>query len=79
MPMMDGPTAIGRIRASGKGWANIPVIALTADAMSGEREGHFVMGMNGYLSKPLAERDLLSEISRARGSSLNGSPLARSS
>ncbi len=64
MPVMDGPTCIGAIRASSEPWAAIPVIALTADAMSGNRERYLAMGMNGYLSKPLAERDLLSEIAR---------------
>jgi len=66
MPVMDGPTAIVKIRASGQPWAKTPVIALTADAMSGDRERYLAMGMDGYLSKPLAERDLLSEISRVR-------------
>ena len=64
MPVMDGPTAIQHIRSSGEPWADIPVIALTADAMSGDRERYLAMGMTGYLSKPLAERDLLSEIAR---------------
>jgi signal transduction histidine kinase/ActR/RegA family two-component response regulator len=66
MPVMDGPTAIARIRASGQPWAKTTVIALTADAMSGDRERYLAMGMDGYLSKPLAERDLLSEIARLR-------------
>jgi signal transduction histidine kinase/ActR/RegA family two-component response regulator len=66
MPVMDGPTTIANIRASEEAWAEIPVIALTADAMSGDRERYLAMGMNGYLSKPLAERDLLSEIARVR-------------
>jgi CheY-like chemotaxis protein len=69
MPVMDGPTTIARIRASGQDWADLPVIALTADAMSGDRERYLAMGMNGYLSKPLAERDLLSEIARVRSHS----------
>jgi signal transduction histidine kinase/CheY-like chemotaxis protein len=67
MPVMDGPTTIGHIRASSETWAQIPVIALTADAMSGDRERYLAMGMNGYLSKPVAEGDLLSEIFRVRG------------
>ena len=66
MPVMDGPTTIAKIRASGEPWAGVPVIALTADAMSGDRERYLAMGMDGYLSKPLAERDLLSEIARLR-------------
>jgi signal transduction histidine kinase/ActR/RegA family two-component response regulator len=66
MPVMDGPTTISHIRNSGEDWAGIPVIALTADAMSGDRERYLAMGMTGYLSKPLAERDLLSEIARVR-------------
>jgi signal transduction histidine kinase/ActR/RegA family two-component response regulator len=70
MPVMDGPTAIARIRASGESWASLPVIALTADAMSGDRERYLAMGMTGYLSKPLAERDLLSEIARVRSGEL---------
>jgi signal transduction histidine kinase/ActR/RegA family two-component response regulator len=66
MPVMDGPTTIRNIRASDQPWQSIPVIALTADAMSGDRERYLGMGMNGYLSKPLAERELLSEIGRVR-------------
>jgi CheY-like chemotaxis protein len=66
MPVMDGPATIRHIRDSDEEWAQIPVIALTADAMSGDRERYLGMGMNGYLSKPLAERDLLAEISRVR-------------
>tara|TARA_R110002124_G_scaffold153244_2_gene320274 strand:+ start:14056 stop:15705 length:1650 start_codon:yes stop_codon:yes gene_type:complete len=62
MPVMDGPTTIQQIRDSGQSWATIPVIVLTADAMSGDRKRYFGMGMDGYLSKPLAERDLVSEI-----------------
>jgi signal transduction histidine kinase/CheY-like chemotaxis protein len=67
MPVMDGPTTVARIRASGKPWAAMPVVALTADAMSGDREKYLAMGMTGYLSKPIAERDLLAEIARVRG------------
>jgi signal transduction histidine kinase/ActR/RegA family two-component response regulator len=66
MPVMDGPTTIHHIRNTREDWADIPVIALTADAMSGDRERYLAMGMTGYLSKPLAERDLLAEISRVR-------------
>ncbi len=70
MPVMDGPTCIQHIRAAAEPWKDIPVVALTADAMSGDRERYLGMGMSGYLSKPLAERDLLAEIARVR----NGAP-----
>jgi CheY-like chemotaxis protein len=73
MPIMDGPATIKGIRESGEAWSAIPVIALTADAMSGDRERYLGLGMNGYLSKPLAERDLLTEIARV----LTGRVLAR--
>lgn len=65
MPVMGGPETIRRIRSSAEPWSGIPVIALTADAMSGDRERYLAMGMNGYVSKPLSARDLLSEIPRA--------------
>jgi CheY-like chemotaxis protein len=67
MPVMDGTETIRAIRASDQPWANLPVIALTADAMTGDKERYLGMGMDGYMSKPIAERDLVTEISRVRG------------
>lgn len=66
MPVMDGIETIRHIRASNQDWANIPVVALTADAMTGDKERYMAMGMDGYMSKPIAERDLISEIARVR-------------
>ena len=77
MPVMDGPTTIAKIRASGQPWATMPVIALTADAMSGDRERYLALGMDGYLSKPLAERELLSEIARMRTRATDAEPVAK--
>ena len=77
MPIMDGPTTIRHIRASDKSWADIPVLALTADAMSGDRERYLAMGMTGYLPKPLSERDLVSEIIRVRGAGAATARIAR--
>ncbi len=62
MPVMDGPETIRRLRTSGEPWNGVPVVALTADALSGDREKYLAMGMNGYLAKPIDQRELLAAI-----------------
>ena len=52
MPEMDGITATQAIRA-GKIQPDIPIIAVTAQAMRGDRDKCFAAGMNGYLTKPV--------------------------
>jgi signal transduction histidine kinase/ActR/RegA family two-component response regulator len=64
MPVMDGPETIRRIRDADEAWATVPVIALTADAMTGDREKLLAMGMTGYVSKPIDQRELIAEICR---------------
>ncbi len=64
MPVMDGPETLTRIRESGMAWARIPVIALTANAMSDDRERYLALGMDGYVTKPMDQRDLFSEMAR---------------
>nr|WP_321513057.1 transporter substrate-binding domain-containing protein [uncultured Pseudodesulfovibrio sp.] len=55
MPIMDGIEATGRIRSlKDKQKRNIPIIALTAHAMSGDREKFLEVGMNDYLAKPVS-------------------------
>jgi len=56
MPEMDGYTAVQAIRNELQ--STIPVIAMTAHAMAGEREKCLQMGMNEYISKPIIEDDL---------------------
>ncbi len=78
MPQMDGPETFQRIRASGQAWRDVPVIALTADAMDGDRERYLAMGMDGYVAKPIVGRDLVSELTRLRTAHNRPQPIARS-
>ncbi len=64
MPLLDGVQTIRQIRASESAWKSVPVIALTADAMSGDKERYLELGMSGYVSKPIDQSELLSEMAR---------------
>jgi CheY-like chemotaxis protein len=59
MPVMDSVAATREIRQLPGEVANIPIIALTANAMVGDREKYMSQGMNGYASKPFDTERLL--------------------
>jgi len=64
MPEMDGYEATRQIRA-GKGGAihkNVPIIAMTANVMQGDKEKCLDVGMNDYLPKPLEQEQLLNKL-----------------
>jgi len=52
LPDQDGVTALARLRSDAR-TANIPVVALTAYAMAGDRERLLAKGFDAYLSKPI--------------------------
>ncbi|WP_448951951.1 PAS domain S-box protein [Labrys neptuniae] len=57
MPEMDGLTATRKIRQSER-WASLPLIALTAQALTKDREASLAAGMNAHLTKPIDEMAL---------------------
>ncbi len=65
MPEMDGLEATRRIRQRERSQGgHMPVIAMTAHAMKGDRERCLEAGMDGYVSKPVRWEELLSEVKR---------------
>jgi CheY-like chemotaxis protein len=59
MPVMDGPTATREIRHLGGRGAQLPIVALTANAMPGDRESYMAAGMDDYVSKPVDPAKLM--------------------
>ena len=64
MPVLDGLSATRRIRQLDNDTANIPIIAMTAHAMRGDRERCLAAGMNDYITKPLDPQQLYSTVQR---------------
>ncbi len=64
MPIMNGFDCSKAIRAgeAGPHYKGVPIIAITADAMLGDQEKCFAAGMNGYLSKPISTKALISTL-----------------
>ena len=58
LPGMDGTEVLEWIRSQSE-LSDLPVIALTAHAMSGDRERYIEMGFNDYVTKPIVDEDLL--------------------
>ena len=65
LPGIDGVEALRRLRAAER-TASIPVVALTAQAMDGDRERFLAAGFDGYLSKPVDLTELLATVESFR-------------
>jgi CheY-like chemotaxis protein len=65
LPGKDGFTLLQEIR--GSAWAGLRVLALTAHAMSGDRERAMNAGFDGYITKPIDIRSFPLEVERAIG------------
>jgi len=65
MPDVDGLTATGLIRAREKtNGGHLPIVAMTAHAMAGDRDRCLRAGMDGYVSKPIDPVEMIEEIRR---------------
>jgi CheY-like chemotaxis protein len=67
MPVLDGLEATRQIRLAEQGTARrVPILAMTANAMTGDRERCLASGMDDYLAKPFRRADLLESLARVR-------------
>ncbi len=59
MPIMSGEEALQKIRrANSSDYSSLPVVALTAHAMTGDKEKYLNLGFDGYISKPIRKDEL---------------------
>lgn len=66
MPVLDGLAATAQIRANERS-GRVPIIALTANAASGEREKVLAAGLDDYVAKPFRANDLIAAVESAAG------------
>lgn len=66
MPRMDGVQATRRIRGMDDPKKHIPIIAVTADAMVGDRDTYLAAGMDDYISKPISSNLLIDAVEHWR-------------
>jgi CheY-like chemotaxis protein len=64
MPEMDGYEATAKIRALTSGQKNVPIVAMTANAMEDDIRRCLAAGMNSHLAKPFGKIDLLRMVDR---------------
>ena len=77
MPVLDGYDAVRRLRSDPR-FDNLPILAMTAHAMAGERERCLALGMQDYITKPLVPAQLYDTVANWRRptAAQAGAPLA---
>jgi len=77
MPVMDGFEAVAAVRAAEAGGRPVvPIVAVTAHAMKGDRERCLAAGFDGYLSKPIRADDLRAALEAAAAAGSTATPAA---
>jgi CheY-like chemotaxis protein len=72
MPIMDGLAAARAIRVAEAGGSRVPIVALTGNAMPGDREACVASGMDDYLAKPFSLAALRAMLDRWTGAAASG-------
>jgi CheY-like chemotaxis protein len=75
MPELDGVETTKRVRKMQGQVAEVPIVALTAHAMKGDREDYLAAGLDGYISKPIRGRDLFAAIAPYLSVDVGDAPL----
>ena len=73
LPGIDGITALQQLRANA-GTADIPIVALTASAMSSDRARFFSAGFDGYISKPINIKEFPGQVRAHCERGMRGQP-----
>jgi CheY-like chemotaxis protein len=76
MPELDGYETTAAIRAREDGRSRTPILALTAHAMSGDRERCLQAGMDGFISKPIQLSELVDAIADVCGKATRTKPVS---
>jgi len=74
LPVLDGFAATRRIRAEGIDTAHLPILALTAGVMPGDKDRCLEAGMNGYLAKPVSGAELAATLRAQLGGDKDAGP-----
>ena len=78
LPVMDGWEAVRRIRALDGPMKNVPIVAVTAQAMDGDREKALAAGCDDYITKPILDASVIEEkLARYLAGGLGGVEAAR--